>query len=437
MSTISEYANKLWLSDTREISMLENFFTQPDIIQDLRQAEKYRIRRFIWIAIGIVISFWALFLLGFGWIVQMEIWDTWKYRPSEWGDWVIWGVIWSTIITGIIIKIFHAKIEWAIKQKILSKLSKEIYSKLEYDENTKYGFWDLDKLASLGFIRWYDTVESIEDSIAFTIQEDGKYIIVQGYELKTSRITYDSKWRRHKHITNHCYLLKAKFPSARIPLKDNLFIKRDYRDGFHITKIIIPILGWLLWVWIFSSVFPQSGFIIFVGAFMLWTITYFIQKFFINRKRISVENIEFEKIFDVNCSDPIGSRMIVTPAFMDRLVQFSKKSKYQYELLYQSNCFYIKWNVGNWYLEINTWKNIETNITTFLDWYIQMKEIVLFIFDMRMLYFSKTDPEYIQTDVPPEYDTMTIPPLQSKIWGIAKDVWISIAIRLAAGLLRR
>jgi len=54
--------------------------------------------------------------------------------------------------------------------------------------------------------------------------------------------------------------------------------------------------------------------------------------------------------------------MIITPAFMDRLVTFAKKSKYQYEFLFTPECFYIKWNVSSNYLEVNTWKKITENM---------------------------------------------------------------------------
>lgn len=82
--------------------------------------------------------------------------------------------------------------------------------------------------------------------------------------------------------------------------------------------------------------------------------------------------------------------MIITPAFMDRLVKLASKKQYQYELLYQNDCFYVKWDVKSNYLEVNTWKNIRKNMETFIAWYAQMRDIIMFIFDMRMVYFSKT-----------------------------------------------
>lgn len=133
---------------------------------------------------------------------------------------------------------------------------------------------------------------------------------------------------------------------------------------------------------------------------------YFWRRSYIDKHRVKLENIEFEKYFDVQCDDQVGSRMVVTPAFMDRLVTLAKSGKYKYELLYRTNCFYIKWNVRGGYLEVNTWKNMTTNLSTFLDWYSQMKDILSFVFDMRMLYFSRTEQSVINNDIVPEYEKM-------------------------------
>lgn len=76
----------------------------------------------------------------------------------------------------------------------------------------------------------YEDVDKVEDSIAFTIDEPHKHILVQGYELETSRTTRDRKGRRSKKTTNHCYLLRVMFPEARIELKNDLLIKTDEAD---------------------------------------------------------------------------------------------------------------------------------------------------------------------------------------------------------------
>ena len=105
--------------------------------------------------------------------------------------------------------------------------------------------------------------------------------------------------------------------------------------------------------------------------------------------------------------DQVESRMIITTAFMDRLVNLANKTKRKYNFLFRDNVFYVKWNISIWYLEVNTLKKISSNIETIVDWYIEMKEIISFIHDMQILYLSKTDSKFIWDDLKiPEYETM-------------------------------
>lgn len=67
--------------------------------------------------------------------------------------------------------------------------------------------------------------------------------------------------------------------------------------------------------------------------------------------RIKLESIEFEKYFDVYSDDPVASRMIITPAFMDRVVRFIQKTESKYEFLFQSNIMYVKRLISGQYLE--------------------------------------------------------------------------------------
>ncbi|NCO31474.1 DUF3137 domain-containing protein [bacterium] len=62
---------------------------------------------------------------------------------------------------------------------------------------------------------------------------------------------------------------------------------------------------------------------------------YFFVKKSNNKNRVKLESIEFEKLYDVQCLDQVTSRMIITPAFMDRLVQLSQKTKNKYEFLFR------------------------------------------------------------------------------------------------------
>ena len=191
----------------------------------------------------------------------------------------------------------------------------------------------------------------------------------------------------------------------RIPLTNDLFIRTDEADSVT-GSLGYALIGGFIggFIGIFLSEF--SGMLAICITLIGAAIGYFWRRSYIDTHRVKLENLEFEKLFDVQCEDQVTSRMIVTPAFMDRLVTLAKQSNYRYELLYRADCFYIKWNIRASYLEVNTWKNMTTNVTTFLDWYLQMREILSFIFDMRMMYFSKTDTALETSDTILEYERM-------------------------------
>lgn len=325
MSTITEVAQDVGIQDLAEISQLEHFFQNPEIIEELETAEKYRIRRYMWLIPSCILTVVWLMYLASLWVIHVEIWDTGRYRTSETTDGIFWSIIGVFIIVGIIVSIFRSKIEGAIKKKILTKLAKELYSKLDYDDAGGFAFWDLGFLRSKWFLSSYDQIDTVEDSVWFYIEEDRKILITQGYELQTSEIRGSGKHRK-RVTTNHCYLLKVRFPQSRIPLENTLFIRSDEFETVINGGLKYALIGGFIWfmIWGFFAGFLWDGTSIIgmlLGAF--WT--YFWRKWQKGKKRIILENGDFEKLYDVECTDPIGSRMIITPAFMDRLVRFAEK----------------------------------------------------------------------------------------------------------------
>jgi len=403
MNWLREYAIKKWLNDESEINKLESFFDDYEVIKGLEEAEKNRIKRYMWLFPSCLIAFFGVVFIASLWVIQVEIGDTWNYRNSVAFDGIYyWSILWF-LVFGIIVGIFRKRIEWAIKENILSKLSKQIYEKLEYNWNKKYAFWDIKELRNVNFLNSYERIDKIEDSIAFTLQKDWRYATIQGYELETSEVRWSWKNRR-RVTTNHCYLLKTRLPSARININTDIFIKTDKADNFW-HNIIISIIIWLI-VWFFIGMFSQNMSVWIISFLVVSWIVYFFVKKSNNKNRVKLESIEFEKLYDVQCLDQVTSRMIITPAFMDRLVQLSQKTKNKNEFLFRWDVFYVKWNLSKSYLEINTWKKITKNIETFIDWYWEMKEIISFIKDMQILYLSKTEQIYVDWELAPQYETM-------------------------------
>lgn len=404
MNWLREYAIKKWLDDGSEIAKLESFFEEFEIKQTLEEVDKNRIKRYFWLLWWI----WSMYLFFWYFFSKWVVTINWVTRDANFFDAVLTASSFLIpivlIYSAIVMFIFRKKIESPIKEKILTKLSKKVYENLEYNSWKKYAFWEIRELRSSNFLNSYERVDKIEDSIAFTLQKDGKYASVQWYELQTSEVRWSWKNRR-RVITNHCYLLKTRLPSARINIKKDIFIKDDRSDSIG-NKILTPIII-SIFVAIFSWVISKSFSIWITSFFIVFWIIYIIYHKFNWRNRVILENLDFEKLFDVHSDDQVESRMIITTAFMDRLVNLVNKTKRKYNFLFRDNVFYVKWNISSWYLEVNTWKKISSNIETFVNWYIEMKEIISFIHDMQILYLSKTDSKFIWTESnPPQYETM-------------------------------
>jgi hypothetical protein len=146
-----------------------------------------------------------------------------------------------------------------------------------------------------------------------------------------------------------------------------------------------------IFAFIFGFGFSQMLSVGIIAWLVAWGSIYFFQNRSRSKNRVQLENIEFEKLFDVKCEDQVTSRMIITPAFMDRIVSFVNKTGNQYEFLMQGNTMYIKRQIQGSYLEAGTEKNMLTNLVWFTQFYTDMREILQFTYDMNLMYLSKTD----------------------------------------------
>ncbi len=383
-----------------EIIVLNGLFQDPVIQKQLEDIEWQRKIRQKWkyaIYGGCTLLAVGLSLL-FG---QWNILTGFFYTIGS-GDNSFSPVIWSTIISysvgmGALYKRFASKIEIPLKMEVLTRMCPLLYSKLQYSHDEKYSFDELDLLRGKNFLSSYDSLDRVEDSVYFDVEKDGKHFSVNWFEVETSEIRGSGK-NRKRVTTNHCYLMKAVFPSTRIPLTSDLYITHDEADGWNGSNYIWPILwaifGMFFWFFIMMMLTDNSSFVFFgtivIGG-LTWYTIYHTRKKSQNTNRVQLENIEFEKLFDVKCEDQVTSRMIITPAFMDRIVSFVNKTGNQYEFLMQGNTMYIKRQIQGNYLEAGTEKNMLTNVAGFTQFYTDMREIIQFTYDMNLMYLSKTD----------------------------------------------
>ncbi len=434
MYNIKEYLGEKWINNEKEVSEIIDFFDEAEIKNTLYEVEKNRKKRqtviiifivIIWILFYFSLFFWKYWTVTTNWLSrEMTLLEAFLTRS-------IYFIPLVFIIISFVTQIFRNKIERNIKTKILTWLAKILHPLLIYNpekiflyKNSNLGgsisnvftlaknittSWinlvkqEIDNLNSIykseyalelknlekeWFLNSFSFIEKIEDSIALKFEQDSKIAYIEWYEFITAR-----KWRKNNSVvTNHCYMMKVNFPESRINVNKNILIKKDLSDSltkqifrsiFFTLFTIAPIIFIIKW---FNLLYIYS----FPLLFIIFLLIYFLQKKLINRNRIKLENLEFEKIFDVKCDDQITSRMIITPAFMDRLIKLTNRTGKSYSLFFTWNTFYVKWDVYDNYLEINTWKNILRNIGVFIDWYTEMKWILSFIEDMKIMYLSKS-----------------------------------------------
>ena len=288
----------------------------------------------------------------------------------------------------------YSKINTFGGNHIFEKICNILYSRLKYSHDAKYSFDKLDYLVSKDFLKPFNTIDIVEDSIYFEVENDGKSFYVNGFELINSIVIRDSGGWSRRTIANHCYLMRVAFPHARISLKNDLYIIQDKTRQIYFLPIAIFFIITFFSYVSYVAMTASTDNAILTSILIWWIFAYLLYNSQLkdNRKNhVQFEHMEFEKLFHVKCEDQVTSRMIITPAFMDRIVSFVNKTWNEYEFLMQDNIMYIKRRIYGGYMEIWTGKNILNNLEWFAKMYTDMREIIQFTYNMNLLYLSKTD----------------------------------------------
>lgn len=75
-----------------------------------------------------------------------------------------------------------------------------------------------------------------------------------------------------------------------------------------------------------------------------------------DKLRVKLDSQEFEKIFDVYCSDKIIAMQLLTADIMELLVEFEKEMNMEYELTLKNNLIYIRFMSGEMFETANIMK---------------------------------------------------------------------------------
>lgn len=358
LSSIPELTKKL---GPDEIIWLNKIFTDPVILEALEVVEARRIFLrnigigFLLMLLGAIVLICWKFTEG---NTIYEIIFSWFFNKI--GD-IIWLSFSIWIICNIIINVYD--IRRSFKQELLTNVFPLFGPNFLYSTDSKYSF-------DVPYELWFNIVKQVSYSTQFQIEN---------IQINSEEYSY---WKGSK---NHYFTSKVVFDNFRIPTNTNIYIDEDFMSWVDLKGLFLWIFIWFPWIIVSVHYFWIKG--LFLGM-IIWVIVYFITSWY-NRKQVHLENVEFEKLFDVQSVDQVTSRMIITPAFMDRMVTFSKNTgRSGYQLKFQSNILYIGRSLSEDYFCISTKRNLANNIKHLVQFYIDTKESILLIKELNLTYLS-------------------------------------------------
>lgn len=380
--------NKYPLLDLDDVNLLNQFFNEPRIYNRIQHIEGNRRNLMnVWIFLSVLCIIWI------AWILYLA------------NNQLITGRTTSRLVFGLIIWIMWSRAwvqnlykESNIKKSIMPIFVNHIDSKIQF--STWGGYLDESNviLAEKWIINQYDLEEFTEDSIKFKPFE---WITISGAEIKTMKETMIKSKEDEKYYTinNHCYIIKIEYTNPKIRLLNWVRIKKDRNENFHYINLI-SILPPILLTWFIHFILSNKWINLNkIEYLILFVILFFIVrsviKHWIGKERTKMENYEFEKKYDVYCDDKIESRTVLTPSFMYKLMYYADKidPKRIYEFHFIENTIYIKFDIQkSWikkYMEFSFWKNVNKNLAQYVEFYLEIKNILDLVEDLNLIYLDK------------------------------------------------
>jgi len=406
--------NKYPLLKTKDVSFLNKFFNREDIqkiLNEIQVSRKKSLKNNLIIFLLILILFYVLSLYLFlfeEYLMPFLV------------------ALFLSIILFFIIYMFKqllSKKKKTIKNSIIPEFVKSMWADIKYSEKWTYFKDFLKKLEHKWILEKYNRVDFIEDSIRYIIWDTKNSIEITWAEIKTS----EKKTRRTKNgthtyyvVSNHCYMMKVLFKNPRFTFKKPIKLLEDVSDNY-VKKFFVVI--WIQFTILFTILSSISwdentdGYaddllklaydnLSITITFLIWMffVIWFVYTFMRWKKRVKLENIDFEKEFDVFSEDQIESRKLLTPSFMYRLVDFVNKINHRriYEMYFHKNYFYLKFNILrtnsfiNWrgfknnnYMEFSKWKNVFKNLEDYVEFFLEIKNITALSKDLKLFYYDK------------------------------------------------
>ena len=434
MFNLSKYQNKYPGLLSEDVDILQKYLSDEkftDFFEELVQYNKknktvkYGILLFI-----ILLAVVFFFLWSHEKHIDIITWwknDGWIYLLIMWLSWAILYVVYLLFQKAPIAP-------KAFRQGIATQVHKNfVFS----DKNEKQ--LDLNNPVLENIINSFDREDKYEDIIECAISWEANWnkkeseIKILGWEIKTSkkhRVKTKNGYKTVYRTSNSWYLLKIDFPNKHFPITSKVSLCDDEKDRWgrsllkvFITTIFITIFPLFFGTEESSNDFSGTIYMQLLELSNMWNIpaVIFFWALFIavfagvhlfysyieTKTNMKMENIEFEKIYDVQSKDWIDARTLLTPSFMYKIVDYIHKSwrgrVVEFVFTEQELYVYINflktnsiWNYFSNRTIINTKDYMEVSMNSkknivedSVQFYLEIKGIMTLVQELDILQFDK------------------------------------------------
>ncbi|PID83869.1 hypothetical protein CSB09_03915 [Candidatus Gracilibacteria bacterium] len=299
-------------------------------------------------------------------------------------DYIYIFLIFAFIAIVVLYGSFQDKVSIQVKEQILAKMAEKMKDHLSYSPKSEYFPESIHSITNTtGIIDSYDRLDFVQDSIK--IEESKQGFTITGVEFQTSKKYTDNKGNTRYKVNNHAYIMKILLHNPKHTIKHSISLFPEVAGSKYIMIFALIANTFLLAVCI--SVQEWFGALAF-GLFVLGSI---VAWYYNQKTLVRLENVDFEKEFEVHSSDQVESRKVLTPDFMYRIYDYVNKidKTRRYSLYFKGNTIYIKFDIFGDFLEISLGKSLIKNLTQYVEFYLEIKNISELANDLKLGFYDK------------------------------------------------
>lgn len=376
-----------WFISNEELQEIQDYFNQ-DLFQNIIKEKEQQYQKIKWI----------LWVLWFIFIVWNIFFASLLLIPYN----ILFSLLMLLIISYFVAKldisseksmfqIIREAVSWNLKleesrkeEKLFSQFVEKMFDWAKFSLTDKYFDNTVQQVKEkTNMLKNYQRVEKFNNSIQKDIKENWETIAnMQWVEIvtKKKKTTKTKNWTSTKTVTvDHVYLQKISLNSEEKVFDwIQIIHKKSILNKLAIFLFVIPfvLIFFITW-WNMSSIeqFWIVWVLILLVVLILWWWWYFFKKW----KKVNLEDIEFEKKFDIYAQDQNKVRNFLDSRTINSIKQLSQKfPNKKFDFYFEWNDIYIFIHLNKKFLDL--WNYLFLNRT--LKWYIEFYVLTKAILDI-------------------------------------------------------